>query len=335
MKILYSGPFSEYNLVTNFTNKALISLGHELIDLNLNSYFDPKGQFFKKIQFHLLIGLDIEKYNHDIVSLAKANMPDLIFIDQAYYLYPNTVSLLREISNNLVHYTSEYLGFQKYIYRHFYKTINIYNAHIITNELNIQILNSNGAKKIIKTEFAYEPTFHHPVTLTTEDIKKYKSDVVFVGHWEPATEKIIHSIRQAGIEVKVWGPGWKKARTLNNRHSIQPIYGLGYLKALAISKICLGILSKWNHNQSMGRTFEIPAVESFLLAERTIEHQNYFEEGKEAEFFASIDELIKKIKYYLTHDQEREVIAKAGRNRCISSGYTYENRVKSWLKEII
>jgi glycosyltransferase involved in cell wall biosynthesis len=262
------------------------------------------------------------------------NKLELIYIVQAGYLWSETVVALRSTGARVVHYTSDYFGFREYCYRHLFRAVHLYDAHVITNLLNKPILEGKGATKIIVTEFGYDPTLHRPQCLTSEEKSKYQSEAAFVGHWEPTTEQMIVRLRESGISVKVCGQGWKKARLLKDRTPIRPIPVEEYVKSLAATKIGLCFLSKWNRNRSAGRTFEIPAVGRFLLAERTPDHLSYFEEGKEAEFFSSAKELVEKAKYYLDHEDEREAIARAGHERCVRSGYTHQDRVKQTLEAI-
>lgn len=56
-----------------------------------------------------------------------------------------------------------------------------------------------------------------------------------------------------------------------------------------------------------------------------------FEEGKEAEFFGSDEELVEKVRFYLNHQEERRRIAAAGRRRCLESKYSNHDRMRSML----
>jgi hypothetical protein len=148
---------------------------------------------------------------------------------------------------------------------------------------------------------------------------------------------MILALQQAGVDVRIYGSGWRRrARHIRGGRQIRPASLEEYVKLIACAKICLCFLSKWNNNtlHSAGRTFEIPAIGSFLLAERTPDHLRYYLEGKEAEFFGSSKELVDKVIYYLAHDDQRRTIAKAGHQRCMASGYSHRERMKQILELI-
>ena len=79
---------------------------------------------------------------------------------------------------------------------------------------------------------------------------------------------------------------------------------------------------------------EIPAGGGFMLAERTDEHLRLFEEGREAAYFSSHNELVDKIRYYLANESERARIARAGYERCIRDGYSFDNRIREIVERL-
>jgi spore maturation protein CgeB len=77
--------------------------------------------------------------------------------------------------------------------------------------------------------------------------------------------------------------------------------------------------------QIKGRTFEVPACGGFLMTGPADNLEEYYIPGKEIVIFADRKDLVEKCKYYLTHENERLVIAKAGYERTIKE-HTYEQR---------
>ena len=123
-------------------------------------------------------------------------------------------------------------------------------------------------------------------------------------------------------------PCWRAA------HQGGEVYADDYARALTGSKIGLGLLRKVCPDQHTTRTFEIPACGSLLLADRTDEHQELFEEGNEAEFFASDEELLDKVNFYRVNERTRERVTRAGYERCSRGEYAYVHRLRYALEAI-
>src|ERR1019366_10514668 len=109
-----------------------------------------------------------------------------------------------------------------------------------------------------------------------------------------------------------------------------------YTKAIAASKICLGLMRETQLGSSDGdltamRTYEIPAVGTFMLHERNSEVAEMLREDVDCGMFGSTDELVDKVQYYLAHETERRRIAESGRARIRRDGHSYDDRVRHIL----
>jgi spore maturation protein CgeB len=80
------------------------------------------------------------------------------------------------------------------------------------------------------------------------------------------------------------------------------------------------------------RSFEVPACGAFMLAERTAEHQELFREGEEVGYFSSAAEFVEKVRYYLTHDGERQRMAEAAYRKVTGGKHTYFDRLRQILE---
>src|SRR6185295_11089147 len=142
------------------------------------------------------------------------------------------------------------------------------DVYLTTNRHNVRELRGRYGVTAVRAGMGHDPALLGFRAAPPREA----APVVYVGHWEPHTEDGLLALRAAGIDVRVWGYNWWKARD-------RALRGAGFLPhadypaTLAASRIALGFLSRWNRNESTGRTFDIPALGAFLLAERTAEHE--------------------------------------------------------------
>ncbi|MCI9006412.1 MAG: glycosyltransferase [Lachnospiraceae bacterium] len=102
-------------------------------------------------------------------------------------------------------------------------------------------------------------------------------------------------------------------------------------KVFLFSKINLNFTSKPIRSGLPLRIWDILGAGGFLLTNFQSEIPEYFEVGKDLEAFASEEELVEKIRYYLAHNEEREEIARNGYQKA-KEQYSLETRVRQMLE---
>lgn len=103
----------------------------------------------------------------------------------------------------------------------------------------------------------------------------------------------------------------------------------------ARSKINLNISLKGIEGGTPQRVMEIMGAGGFVLTNYCAETGELFREDEEIVMFRTPEELVEKVKYYLTHDKEREQIAIRGYKKVLES-YTYEKKLKrlmEWVED--
>ena len=104
-------------------------------------------------------------------------------------------------------------------------------------------------------------------------------------------------------------------------------------KIFHLSKINLNFTSKPIRTGLPLRLWDILGAGGFVLTNFQSEIPEYFEVGKELDIYASEEELIEKIRYYLEHEEERQTIARNGYQKA-KEQYSLELRVKQILRAV-
>lgn len=105
-------------------------------------------------------------------------------------------------------------------------------------------------------------------------------------------------------------------------------------KILHLSRINLNMTSKPIISGLPLRIFDIMGCGGFVMSNYQYEIPEHFEIGVDLETYSSIDELIDKCSYYLTHDEERQKIAANG-YRKVCENHTYYHRIAQMIQSIM
>ena len=104
-------------------------------------------------------------------------------------------------------------------------------------------------------------------------------------------------------------------------------------KIFHLSKINLIFTSQPIRTGLPLRLWDILGAGGFALTNFQSEIPEYFEVGKDLDIYASEEELMEKIRYYLEHEKERQAIAESGYRKA-KEQYSLELRVKQILKTV-
>ncbi len=276
--------------------------------------------------------------NIRIKGFVSKNFYDIVWIDKGITVNKSTLEYIKSISpaTKIVGFSPDNMAERHNQSQNYLDSIHLYDFTFTTKSFIVSDLMKMGAKNVNFVQKMYESKFHHHMSLTEYELESLGGDIGFIGAWEKERCESILFLVENGLNVVVYGDGnWNMYKNLYPNLKIKAgVFSEDYPKALQAFKITLCFLRKINNDQQTARTMEIPACGGFMLAERTNEHMSLFQEGKEADFFSSNQELLDKCNYYLANEKERLKIAKAGTLRCKISGYSNEDTIGKLIKII-
>jgi spore maturation protein CgeB len=298
-------------------------------------------KFWWKVFFKLRLPLDETNANRRMVELSERLQPHLVFVERGLTIRAAALRRVRRVCANavvLVSYSEDDM-FASHNQSVYYRgSLPLYDVVFTTKSYNRrpEELPALGARRVLFVDKAYDRYAHRPLDLSPQDLEQYSADIAFIGTFEENRAQKLLLLAANGFDVRVWGNGWRHWAGKHPQLRIEnrPLYDDDYVKALRASKINLCFLRKANRDLQTDRTMELPACGAFMLAERTDEHRRLFQEGREAAYFDIDDdnELIEKVRYYLTNSEERRAVAAAGLRRALSSGYSHHDRL-TWMLE--
>jgi spore maturation protein CgeB len=290
------------------------------------------GKLFNMRLPHFRI-IDLAGVNEAILNHVRSAPVDLLWLGKALAVRART---LREVKNIrpsclILGYSPDDMAARHNQSDDFLEGLPLYDFYFTTKTYGVAELRALGCPRAHFVPNAYDPDTHRPIPVTADEKRALGGEVGFVGTFEAERGRSIRFLAARGMPVRIYGNGWK-LQPVNGSPRVEgkAVYGQDYAKVLCAFDINLCFLRRLNRDRQTQRSVEIPACGAFMLAERSDEHVTLFEEGVEAEFFSSDEELLDKARYYLAHPEQRKRIAEAGRRRCLRDGYSYHDRLK-WI----
>jgi len=330
--------------------RALERLGAEVTALSHTAIGgDDKGHaditLAFRIAWKLGVHLDTEGVNASMVAAAARLKPDLLWIEKGNMIRAATLKRIKRDSPRTViaAYSEDDMFNAMNRTRAFTRSLPFYDVVFTTKSYNAEPgeLPALGAKRCVMVDKAYDADQHMPLDITEAEREAYGSDIGFIGTYAPERGRDALFLAEQGLDVRVWGNGWERFDAghpnlrVERRALVNTDDDLRYTKGIRATKINLGFLRKANRDLQTDRSVEIPACGGFMLAEYSDEHARLFAEWREAAYYRDGDELLRYARYYLEHTAERDAVARAGRARCLSGGYSHDERLKFMLGEAL
>lgn len=346
LRILFVGNLNPYAR-TLARARAFANLGAELLTVNTaprgndatgDEFRSPYRRFIQRLGY----GLDVTNAGAIMADVCTRETIDLIWVEKGNTLSPSHLKRVKDLrpSTPIIWFSEDDMALPHNQSVFFRDGLKFYD-HVFTTKSrpdSIKDLRTLGAKTVHFVHQSYDETQHYP--MSADNTLVMRTDIGFIGSYETERAKSMLAIAKAGHVVNVWGGSWEKCRIEHPRLKIHrqplvnvPPHSLRYSEGISTTKINLCFLRKINHDQHTSRSFEIPAIGGFMLAERTPEHCSLYCDGQESAFFSNDEELVSKIEYYLSNEDERKAVAIRGHNRCVPA-YSSTAQMRSMLAKI-
>lgn len=279
----------------------------------------------------------VRRLNRMLVEAARMLHPDVVLVVKGTHVSPETLTTVRrETGAILVNYATDDPFNPSVSTSALRAAIPQYDLYACTKRAVMEDVRAAGCRRVIFVPFAYKPSVHFPEEPTSErEASRFASDVLFVGGCDGDRVPYFEALLNNGLELNLhlYGGYWDRHPTLARCHR-GFAHGRDFRLALGGAKVVVNLVREANRDGHVMRTFEVPAVGSFMLAQRTAEHLEFFGEGREMACFATPAELVAKVRHYLTQPHERTRIAARGHRMVTAGRYRYKDRLVEILNAV-
>ena len=342
LKILVVNPYYGGSLPTaKYCTQALNSMGHhaESVDCEkfAEGFFSIKKVTRNRVNEEALASQFAHFMGQFIAAKAADFNPDLILALAQAPLTPESISTLKKLNIPIAFWFVEDFRTLKY-----WRDVAPFYDYFFTLQRGefIDELLSIGAKNSYYLPQGCLPSVHKEINLSRDDIDQYSADISFMG--AGYYNRVQSFPRLLNHDFKIWGTEWALESLVGSRvqNKNKRIDSFDIVKIYNAGKINLNLHSSTSHEgvNPVGdfvnpRTFEIAACGGFQLVDERSELADLMAPGIEVATFDSIDDLGKKVNYYLKYEDEARSIAAKGKTKVLKE-HTIQHRMHEMLVHV-
>ncbi|RLD63674.1 MAG: hypothetical protein DRI95_11430 [Bacteroidetes bacterium] len=342
MKIFFAAPIYDYRTTLFISQyfmslaRSSVNLGHEVkIFQTTENMYNPVVWNVVKFEFQLLRSLfkPLVDFPHDmllmkqIINEVEAFRPDVLFLHLIDSSWTHTMlSKIRAKGVKVVFH----LGIHpSQISTGIKKLIQHSDLVLIYDKSYLDFYREQlGVNHCYVMPFSCEMEYYNRLYQKHE----YCYDISFVGLFDTYRESFLKALTD--FDLNIWSWNMDKYSTSLKKFHHGEASGTKMIEIYNKSKIVINIHREFEKSGGNYRMFEIPASKAFQLVDSKREISKYFTPGKEIDVFNSPEELKAKVIYYLSHDNEREKVAKSGYQKVLTQ-HSMSRRLHDLFREII
>lgn len=301
---------------------ALSRCGALVQVINEQKYISTAAEdFLAKALNKVVRGRQVSDYNAQLIKATDAFRPDLVLVYKGTFVQKHVVEYWKSRQLPVVNFFPD-VSFLAHG-SHIPECIPLYDHIFTTKTFGASDLESNfgyAQSNVTFVPHAFDPQVHRKVNVPAGS--NFICDASFIGNYSVHKSRYLSYVSRAiDLKLNIWGSTWNTNKSGLEKH-VQGVSISGDLYALAInaSTVNIALLSEKVAGASQGdqitsRTFHITGAGGFMLHQRTEELRDYFKEDEEVACFDSEEELADKLRYYLSHPGQRQLIQRKGYER--------------------
>lgn len=340
MRIVYS--FNKTGEEAEFWTREIAAASTDsvqFIPFNHGAYVETSRYMRAQLLDNLYFDRDpgLERLYADIAEFLRSRQADVLLVDNALPYHPEFLrtlpvyKVMRSSDGPLTAYDRDFA------YCHAYDQV-LYHSPAYSRDLGMaDKLAYCGCRNADFWPLALFDAVHDPSIGEDALFSRERDiDVVFVGALFVNKMPMLAAVKKEfGRRFVLHGlTSWKQNAYFNAKFGfpgwVRPIQQREYVSLYQRAKIGINLHNRGKFTVGSFRIFELPANGVMQLSDGDEYLSSFYEPGREVVGYSSTGELIEKLRYYLAHDGEREMIARAGYRHVMSA-----HRIRHRLHEAV